>query len=139
MSEEEVWFGTPSQIVNLGNFIILGLFFWLVIPLFFILWHWLVIKNTKYELSTQQLRTKTGVFNKKTDVLELYRVKDYHLEQPFYYRIFSLGDVVIKTSDISDPFIKLRAISNSADILAKLRTCVENCRADKGVREFDVR
>lgn len=47
MTEEKtVWVGTPSQVVNLGSFILLGLFFWLVIPLFIILWKWLVVRNT---------------------------------------------------------------------------------------------
>ena len=65
MSEEkEVWFGNPSQAVNLGTFIFMGLFFWLVIPLLVILWKWLVIKNTKYELTTERLRTRHGVLNK---------------------------------------------------------------------------
>lgn len=76
MAEERtVWLGTPSQILNLGSFILLGLFFWLVIPLFVILWKWLVVKNTKYELTTERLRMRHGVFNKHTDELELYRVR----------------------------------------------------------------
>ena len=95
MSEEkEVWFGNPSQVVNLGTFILLGLFFWLVIPLLVILWKWLAIKNTKYELTTERLKTRHGVLNKKTDELELYRVRDYNYEQPFFLRLFSLGNII---------------------------------------------
>ncbi|MFZ9967690.1 MAG: PH domain-containing protein, partial [Steroidobacteraceae bacterium] len=78
--EREVWFGSPSQVLNLGTFILMGLFFWLVIPLFIILWKWLVIKTTKYEITTERVRTRRGVFNKETEELELYRVRDYRLE-----------------------------------------------------------
>ena len=73
--ERDIWYGTPSQVINLGSFIFLGLFFWLVIPLLIILWKWLTIKYTKYELTTQRLRTRYGILNKKTDELELYRVR----------------------------------------------------------------
>jgi uncharacterized membrane protein YdbT with pleckstrin-like domain len=139
MTEEKtVWFGTPSQIVNLGSFIVLGLLFWLVIPLFVILWKWLVVKNIKYELTTERLRTRHGVLNKNTDELELYRVRDYTLQQPFFLRIFSLGNIVLRTSDKSHPHVVIRAIPNGEDLRDKLRTYVEACRTRKGVREVDI-
>jgi uncharacterized membrane protein YdbT with pleckstrin-like domain len=139
MAEERtVWFGTPSQVVNLGSFILLGLFFWLVIPLFVILWKWLVVKNTKYELTTERLRMRHGVFSKHTDELELYRVRDYKLQQPFFLRIFSLGNIVLQTSDKSHPHVVLTAIPNGEDLREQLRTYVEECRTRKGVRELDV-
>ena len=76
MPEETLWSGSPSQVVNLGTFILLGIFFWLVAPLFIILWRWLVTKNIKYELTNERIITRLGVFNKTVDDLELYRVKD---------------------------------------------------------------
>jgi uncharacterized membrane protein YdbT with pleckstrin-like domain len=139
MAEERtVWLGTPSQIVNLGSFVLLGLFFWLVIPLFVILWKWLVVKNTKYELTTERLRMRHGVFNKDTDELELYRVRDYKLHQPFFLRLFSLGDIVLQTSDKSHPHVVIKAIPGGEDLREKLRTYVEECRTRKGVRELDI-
>ena len=139
MSEEkEVWRGTPSQVVNLGTFILMGLFFWLVIPLLVILWKWLVTKNTKYELTTERLRTRYGVLNKETDELELYRVRDYRLEQPFFLRIFSLGNIILQTSDKSHPQVVIRAIPNGEELRNLLRTHVEANRTRKGVREIDI-
>ncbi|MEZ5300332.1 MAG: PH domain-containing protein [Verrucomicrobiales bacterium] len=49
--------------------------------------------NTKfynYELTNERLKLSTGVLNRKTDVLELYRVKDMELEKPLHFRIFGL-------------------------------------------------
>jgi uncharacterized membrane protein YdbT with pleckstrin-like domain len=139
MAEERtVWLGTPSQVVNLGSFILLGLFFWLVIPLFVILWKWLVVKNTKYELTTERLRMRHGVFNKKTDELELYRVRDYKFDQPFLLRIFSLGNIILQSSDKSHPHVVLEAIPNGENLREQLRTYVEECRTRKGVREVDI-
>ena len=139
MSEEEkdVWSGTPSQVVNFGIFVLMGLFFWLVIPLFVILWKWLVIKNTKYELTTERLRIGHGVLNKETDELELYRVRDYRLVQPLFLRLFSLGNIVLQTSDRSHPEVTISAIPDSEDLREKLRVHVEACRTKKNVREVD--
>ena len=139
MSEEkDVWFGTPSQVVNLGSFVLWGLFFWLVFPLLIILWKWLVIRNTKYELTTQRLRMRHGVLNKKTDELELYRIRDYKLDQPFFLRMFSLSNIILETSDRSHPQFVLRAIKNGEELRESLRTFVEECRTRKRVREVDL-
>lgn len=136
--ERTVWLGTPSQVINLGSFILLGLFFWLVIPLFVILWKWLVVKNMKYELTTERLRLRHGVFNKKLDELELYRVRDYKLDQPFFLRIFSLANIILQTSDRSHPTVIIQAIPDAENLREQLRTHVEACRTRKGVRELDV-
>lgn len=136
--ERTVWLGTPSQVINLGSFILLGLFFWLVIPLFIILWKWLVVKNMKYELTTERLRMRHGVLNKKLDELELYRVRDYKLDQPFFLRLFSLGNIILQTSDRTHPTVVIQAIPDSENLREQLRTYVEACRTRKGVRELDV-
>jgi uncharacterized membrane protein YdbT with pleckstrin-like domain len=136
--ERTVWLGTPSQVINLGSFILLGLFFWLVIPLFIILWKWLVVKNMKYELTTERLRMRHGVLNKKLDELELYRVRDYKLDQPFFLRLFSLGNIILQTSDRTHPTVVIQAIPDAENLREQLRTYVEACRTRKGVRELDV-
>lgn len=136
--EKKVWSGTPSQVINLGTFILCGLFFWLLFPLFIALWKWLEVKNVKYELTNQRLRTRYGVLNKKADELELYRVRDYKLEQPFFLRLFSLGNVILITSDKSTPVVVIKAIPNGEELREKIRRYVEECRTRKGVREVDI-
>lgn len=135
--EQDIWFGTPSQIVNFWIFVFAVLFFWLILPLFIALWAWLTIKNTKYELTTQRLRTRYGILNKEIDELELYRVRDYKLVRPFFLRIFSLGNIILETSDRSHPVVIISAISNGEELKEKLRKYVEDCRVKKRVREVD--
>lgn len=136
-TETPIWSGTPSQVTNLPAFILWGLFFWLVIPIFIILWQWLVLKNTKYELTTERLKTRHGVINKEMDDLELYRVRDYKLEQPLFLRLFGLGNITLNTSDKSHPVVTIRAISNGEQVREQIRGAVEACRVKKRVREVD--
>lgn len=135
--EREVWSGTPSQVLNLGTFVFMGLLFWLVIPVFVILWKWLVVKTTKYEVTTERIRTRFGILNKKMDEIELYRVRDYKFEQPLFLRAFSLGNIVLQTSDKSNPELIIRAIPNGEELRESIRTHVEACRVKKRVREVD--
>jgi len=103
------------------------------------LWKWLVIKNTKYELTNERLITRYGVLNKTMDELELYRVKDYKLDRPFFLRMFSLGNIILSTSDKSHPVVIIRAIPNAEELREKIRLCVEDRRDKKHVREVDFR
>lgn len=138
MSQEvSVWQGTPSQVVNLGNFILYGLFFWLVFPLFIILWKWLEVKNIKYELSSERLKTRSGVLNKTVNELELYRVKDYRLDRPLLLRLFSVGNLILETSDKSSPLVVIQAVPDGEELLGKIRHHVEIRRDQKRVREVD--
>lgn len=137
-NEELVWAGSPSQIVNLPVFIVCTLLCWLVIPIFIALWKWLVVRNIRYELTTERLKLREGVLNKRLDELELYRVRDYRLEQPFWLRIFSLGNIIIRTTDTTSPMIVLRAIRDGESVLEQVRRHVEECRARKNVRAIDL-
>ena len=121
----------------MSNFILYGLFFWLVFPLFIILWKWLEVKNIKYELSSERLKTRSGVLNKTTNELELYRVKDYRLDRPLLLRLFSVGNLVLETSDKSSPTVVIQAVPDGEELLGKIRHYVEIRRDQKRVREVD--
>ena len=136
-NEKKIWVATPSQVMNLHVFIICGLLFWAVVPLFYALYKWLAVKSIKYELSNERLITRSGILNKKTDELELYRVKDYQFEQPILLRFFSLGNIVLRTSDRSHSEVVIRAIENGEELRETLRSHVEACRVKKGVKEVD--
>jgi uncharacterized membrane protein YdbT with pleckstrin-like domain len=137
-TEAPLWNGSPSQWTNFPKFVLWGLFFWLVIPLFVILWIWLVTQSTKYELTTERLRTRHGIFNKQLDELELYRVRDYKLDQPFFLRLFGLANITLQTADKSTPIVVIRAIRDGEQVREQIRNAVEECRVTKRVREVDL-
>ncbi|MEZ0388707.1 MAG: PH domain-containing protein [Verrucomicrobium sp.] len=110
----------------------------LVIPLGLWIVRWWMTKTTHYELTTQRLRKTTGILNRKLDELELYRVKDYSMEQPFMLRVLGLGNLAILTSDASTPEVELRAVADVEGLREKLRQAVQTERDRKRVREMDV-
>ena len=136
--EDSVWTGSPSQIVNAPAFAVCALLCWLVVPIFIALWKWLVVRSTRYELTTERLRLRDGVLNKRLDEIELYRVRDYRLEQPFFLRLFSLGNVIIRTTDNTNPLVILRAVPHGENVLELVRRHVEDCRTKKNVRALDM-
>ena len=135
--EQTVWEGHPSHVKDLGFHIVCGLFCWLIFPLGFMLWRYLSTRFRHYELTNERLRLTRGVLSKRMDELELYRVKDSSIDQPFFLRLFKLANVVIRTSDVSTPRITLQAVPDAQAIRESLRGCVEKMRDKKRVREVD--
>jgi uncharacterized membrane protein YdbT with pleckstrin-like domain len=137
MEENLIWKGSPSQWINFGTWILCFLFVWLVIPLFIAIWRILVVMNWKWEITNQRIIEEKGVFSKITNELELYRVKDLQLEQPFLLRLVGLSNIRLTTSDRSHPLILIPAIKNGKNVREDLRNAVEAIREKKGVREVD--
>jgi uncharacterized membrane protein YdbT with pleckstrin-like domain len=152
VSEEILWKGSPSQVLNLGKYLIaLGLaaaigvgggFFWpawiaLVLPLGWALWIFLETRSIQHVLTTERIKLQSGVLNRKLDDVELYRVKDTSMERPFWYRIFGLSTLIIETSDRSQPRIEIKAVPRGDDLRETLRKQVEYWRDRKRVREVD--
>ena len=138
MTEETIWRGTASQLKNLGCFILCFLFCWLIVPIFIGLRRFLETKNQIFELTNERLKTTQGIFSKVTESLELYRVKDIEVLQPFIYRIVGLENIKVNTSDLSSPVILMDGISQKVGLADKLRNQVEIIRAQKKVRELDI-
>jgi len=132
-----LWAATEGQIVNLPVFMVCMLTFWLIVPPLYALWRFLLTQAHVYELTDQRLRETAGLFNKTTEDLELYRVKDISIEQPPLQRLVGRGRVVLRTSDRSTPLVTLNAIPSPLSVADLLRDRVERCRVAKGVREID--
>ncbi|MBL9176437.1 MAG: PH domain-containing protein [Verrucomicrobiaceae bacterium] len=110
----------------------------LIIPVLMWLVRWWVTKCTTYELTTQRLRIRAGILSRKVDELELFRVRDYSIEQPFLLRLVGLGNLTMVTSDATTPTVAMRAIPAVESVREKLRTAVQNERDRKRVRQLDV-
>ena len=140
MNEQEtlIWEGHPSQWSNFVAFFLCVLLCWLVVPIFIGLWRWLETRCFIYRITNERIVMTRGVLTKRTEELELYRVKDATLIEPFWLRLVSLGNIVLTTSDRTTPIVSITAVPNAAGLREELRRSVERMRALKGVRETDV-
>lgn len=156
--EKTLWAGSPSQLVNLPAYVlcavgvgvclgaalvlrgratdavVYGLAGAALIPVVIAAAKWVLLKTRHYELTTERLRVRTGLLSRRTDEVELYRVKDYVLVEPFWLRLFGLGDLVVNTTDDINPNVVLAAVPQAAQVRDELRKHVELCRDRKRVR-----
>jgi len=136
--ETLIWEGHPSQWTNFGLFLICGVLCFLVVPIFVALWRWLETRCFRYRITSERVIITQGVFSKRTDQLELYRVKDTILLEPFWLRMVSLGNVMLTTSDRVTPELQIAAVPKASALREQLRLNIERLRTLKGIREMDL-
>lgn len=139
---------TPSQIVNLKSFVLAFfavagivvlaivtdtpvLYAFLVLPVGYAFWKWLEVKAIKFTLTDQRLIVSTGIFTKKTNETELYRVRDTSIEEPFFYRMFGVGNVIIYSTDEAEGTLHFNAYNKPHWIKDQIRNNAEICRQKK--------
>ena len=136
--EKTIWTGSPSHVMNFWTYLVCGILSPLIIPIFIIIWKWIELRSVVYEVTTERIRIKTGIFARLIDEVELYRVRDYHLEQPFLLRLFGVYNIILITSDKSTPKLVLEGVKDGESLRDEIRKNVERLRLEKKVREIDM-
>lgn len=148
MEEKTICEVSPSQLLNLKAFIfsILAIaviitaavltgenliLIALVIPISYALWKYWVIASTKLKITEERIIIREGVFNKTTNETELYRVRDSSIHEPFFFRLFSCGNIMIYTTDEVEATLKLSAYKKPHWLKDQIRNYSEVCRQNK--------
>ena len=93
-------------------------------------------RHINYLITTEYIRISQGIFLKRIDQLEMYRIKDYVMTQPFSLQLFGLMDLLIKSTDPENPMIWLRGIPES-DIIDTIRDRVQEARKHNNIYELN--
>ncbi len=125
--ENEIYKGSPSQVLNLGIF--LACIF--IIPIPFAFWRWLQVKCTILKVTNRRIIMSAGVFSKRTEEIELYRVRDVAVEEPFIYRIFGVGNIVVISTDKSSRSARLMAFEKPHWLKDQIRVNAESYRQNR--------
>jgi membrane protein YdbS with pleckstrin-like domain len=153
--ETPVWSGSPSQWLNAGWFALCAfiaaalisaaaitsqplLAAAAAIPVMFAIGKALKVGTTRIEVSTERITTTMGILSRHKWDIELYRVKDTTLHQPFLLRMVGRANIRIISSDRSTPAITLPALPNAEWLRQQIRSNVERLRLKRGVREMDI-
>lgn len=156
--ETTLWRGTPSQWTNFGTYLFCVLLaagiiyaktiytgqgseyllYGLAVPVLWVLFCWIGTSTHVYEITTERIMLTTGLLSKRTTELELYRVRDYSVSQPFWLRLVGCGHIVLVSADRTSPEVILRAVPHAATLKDQIRTHTERMRRRRGVREVEL-
>lgn len=132
--EELLYAGRPAVIQGLG-----GLLLAILTLGISALVMWLRSLGTHYKITTQRVVIEEGVFSKRMEQIDLYRIVDYVVERPFGQRMMGTGNLVLEAMDKTTANIRIAGIKT--DVVAlyeRLRYCTEQEKKKRGVRVLDV-
>ena len=95
---------------------------------------WIKFASRKYRITNQRLFLTTGLLARKTEEIELFRVKDIKVDQGILQRLLRYGTVTVFSSDETAPQLALAGIGNPMEVKETLRTLYRAARKDAGVR-----
>lgn len=87
-----VQFGSGNPVVGVG-------YAFVILPLIFVWWQWMVWANHQYVLTSRRVIQMAGVFNKEVVDSLLEKVNDVKTDQSFLGRVFGYGDIEILTAN----------------------------------------
>lgn len=124
--EKTIFRGKPPLVLIFLRFdcLLYLLTFWLIVPLFPLIWEFLKILCTKYFITTERILVTQGIFNITTDELKLFRVRDMSWNKPFLYRFFSLGKIRLTSTDRNNSELILDGLPKVEFIFEVLERCV---------------
>jgi uncharacterized membrane protein YdbT with pleckstrin-like domain len=149
--EQKLWAGGFSPKAMIGYWllaalvtlagVVAGAFFggdhsevWLLVALLSVaLWgglglYYLYLRyGMSYELTSQRLIHKVGLFSQTTNRIEVIDVDDVSFHQSFIERLLGVGTIRILSSDTSDPMLVIRGI----DEVKRIANMIDNVRRDE--------
>lgn len=157
--EIEIWHGTPSQWINVGTYLfclvlaagIVAAYFLipelesnplvlagLIVPVLWALTRYIGTRCKRYVITSQRVKVTTGLLSRHTNEIELYRVRDYSVVEPFWLRLVGCGNIILLTSDRTNPQIVLHAVPGVTALKDEIRKYTEQMRQRRGVRDLEI-
>lgn len=132
--EELLYSGRPAIIQGVG-----GLLLAIVTLGISVLVGFFRTRGLHYKITTQRVVIESGIFSKRMEQIDLYRIVDYVVERPLSQRIMGTGNIVLEAMDKTTPEIRIDGVKT--DVVAlyeRLRYCTEQEKRKRGVKVLDV-
>jgi uncharacterized membrane protein YdbT with pleckstrin-like domain len=125
--------GNPALVPSIGALLVSILTLGLALLVYYVR-----SKGRLYRVTSQRIVVEQGIFSKKMDQIDLYRISDYVVERPFGQRLLGTGNLVLEALDKTTPEVRLEGLKT--DVIAlyeKLRKATEAEKRRRGVRLID--
>ena len=133
-AEELLFSGRPALIPGVGSLVLAILTLGISV-----LVAWFRTRGIHYKITSQRVVIETGMFSKRMEQIDLYRVVDYVVERPLGQRMLGTGNIVLEAMDKTTPEIRIQGVKT--DVVAlyeRLRYCTEQEKRKRGVRVLDI-
>ncbi len=90
-------------------------------------------RAVRYTLSAQRLEIERGIFGKRYESVELWRIRDVVLDQTLLERLRGVGRITVFSSDQVEPELKVGPVADARRLYERMRDRVAAARKDASV------
>ncbi|MCL3854221.1 PH domain-containing protein [Parabacteroides sp. GYB001] len=101
-----------------------------------LLYTFIYLRRIECRINEEQLIMNHGVFTRKSEYLELYRIVDFNGHRTLMQQICGLKTITIYSGDRSTPKLDIIGVKNDLDLASLVRERVELNRRRKGIYEI---
>ena len=90
-------------------------------------------RSRRYRITTRTIDYEVGVFSRRVETLQLWRVKDIEFRQTFLERLLGIATIHVFTHDLTDPEVFIRGLPASREIFDRLKDACDLARQQRVV------
>ena len=100
---------------------------------------WFPWSFTIYRLSRERLFCQTGFLKSEEETVPLYRIQDLHLTISLVERLFGVGSVLVLSSDLTAPKLKILHVSHPAAVRDRIHHLSEDAKRRRQIQVMNMR
>ncbi|MEI8195257.1 MAG: PH domain-containing protein [Phycisphaerae bacterium] len=93
---------------------------------------WATTHSSRCHIGPKRIETEVGMFSRKTDQLELFRILDLELRQNFIQKLLGIGTIILKTSETEAPTVELYLIPQARKVFKYLQDQIPKADQARG-------
>jgi len=134
MSQKLLDYQLSDNIFNaIGNYkMVLGLAL-IIFALLLILWKAIMLKTIFYQVSVDRIEYSRGIFDRRVDNIDMFRVVDLKMRRTLIDCILGIGSIALITNDKTDPEFEFKKIKNSRKLYDIIKNASLDADAARGV------
>jgi uncharacterized membrane protein YdbT with pleckstrin-like domain len=84
-------------------------------------YYWLDMRKTSYVLTSQRIIVTSGVFSRRVEEVELYRIRDIELQATFLERLCGVATVRVHSTDRTSPVLAITGVQKAGTLKESIR------------------
>lgn len=109
----------------------------IVVVLGWLVYNIAVLKSIRYEISADRIEFSRGIFDRKIDNLDMFRVIDMRLHRTLLDCLTGVGSVTLVTKDESDPYFDFEKIADPKQLYDVIKIASLKADRKQGVVHLD--
>ena len=124
---------TENQVVSIGFYRDVAAFAIIVLAMVMCLIRIVQLKSISYEISPDRIEWSRGIFSRKIDNLDMFRIVDLKLHRSLLDCVLGIGTITLITNDKTDPEFKFTKISAPRQLYDILKDATLDADKKQGV------